>query len=50
MDDSGITCDETINTDAKLHDEEAKTIPKNFNEKKYPAKHKFLHFTCNFIN
>ena len=48
MDDSGITCDEIINTDAKLHDEEAKTIPKNFNEKKYPAKHKISSFYLQF--
>ena len=31
MDDSAITCDEVI----KSCDEEIKTIPTNFNEKKY---------------
>ena len=48
MDHSVITCDEIIDTDAMSYDEETKTIPKSFNEKKEPAKHKismfFLHF------
>ena len=30
-DDSVVTCDETIDADAKLYDEETKTIPKNSN-------------------
>ena len=34
MDDSVITCDEVI----KLHDEETKTIPTNFNDKKVTCK------------
>ena len=34
MDDSVITCDDTIDAEVKSHDEETKTIPTNFNEKK----------------
>ena len=34
MDDSVITCDEIIDAEAKPFDEETKTIPANFNEKK----------------
>ena len=33
MDDSVITCDETIDTEAKSNDEETKPIPRSFNEK-----------------
>ena len=34
MDDSAITCDKTIDGEAKSYDEEAKTVQTNFNEKK----------------
>ena len=49
MDDSAITCDEIIDAEAKSHDEETKTVPTKFNEKKKkPVKHKtsifYLHF------
>ena len=48
MDDSVIRCEEVINVEAKSYDEETKTVPINFNEKKQPAKHKisifYLHF------
>ena len=48
MDDSVIRCEEVINVEAKSYDEETKTFPINFNEKKQPAKHKisifYLHF------
>ena len=44
MDDSAITCDEVIES----YDEEIKTVPTNFNEKKQPVKCKtsifYLHF------
>ena len=33
MDDSAITCDEIIDAETKLNDEETKTFPTNFNEK-----------------
>ena len=48
MDDSVIRCEEVINVEAKSYDEETKTVPINFNEKKQPARHKisifYLHF------
>ena len=64
MDDSVIICDEVIDADAKLslkesklrlkdnnNEDEIKTIPTNFNEKKVTCKtQKFLYFTCLFIN
>ena len=34
MDDSAIRCDEIIDAEAKSYNEETKTIPTNFNEKK----------------
>ena len=46
MDDSMITCDEVI----KSREEEIKTIPSNFNEKKVTCKTHFFYFTCVFIN
>ena len=47
MDDSAITCDEIIES----YDEEIKTIPTNFKEKKATTKNaKFLYFNCIFIN
>ena len=48
MDDSAITCDEIIDVEAKLYDEEAETV--FFNEKKVDCKTKCLYFTCLFIN
>ena len=38
MDDSAIMCDEIIDAEAKLNDEETKTIPTNFNKKICPVK------------
>ena len=34
MDDAVITCDEMIDAEVKLNDEETKTFPTVFNEKK----------------
>ena len=46
-DDSAIICDEIIES----YDEETKTIPANFHEKKVTLKtQNFLYFTCIFIN
>ena len=55
MDDSAIICDEVIDADVKLNlkddDDETKTIPLNFNEKKATCiKQKFLYFTCIYVN
>ena len=44
MDDPAITCDETIES----YDEETKTIPTNFNEKKQPVKRKISIFHLHF--
>ena len=48
IDDSVITCDEIINAEAKLYDEEIKTIPTNFMDKKQLVKQQisifYLHF------
>ena len=44
MDDLVITCDEIIDAEAKSYDEETKTFPTNFNEKKQPLKHKISVF------
>ena len=38
MNDSVITCDEIIDAEAKLNDEETKTCPKNFNKGKATCK------------
>ena len=47
MDNSNIICDEVI----KSYDEEIKTIPVNFNEKKvYYKMQSFSYFTCIFVN
>ena len=47
MDNSAITCDEIIES----YNEEIKTVPTNFNEKKLTCKiQKFLYFTCLFIS
>ena len=46
-DDSGITCDEIIES----YHKETKTVPTNFNEKKSTYKtQNSLYFTCIFIN
>ena len=52
IDDSVIMCDEIIEVDAeaKLNDEETKTTPKHFNEKKQPLKHLVSVFYLHFIN
>ena len=51
MDDSAVTCDELIGAEAKSKNKETKTIPTNFNEKKYNLLNlKFVYFTCLFIN
>ena len=51
MDDSAVTCDEPIGAEAKSKNKETKTIPTNFNEKKYNLLNlKFVYFTCLFIN
>ena len=44
IDDSAITCDEIIGS----YDKEAKTIPKNFNEKKTTIKFKIYMFYLHF--
>ena len=44
IDDSAITCDEIIGS----YDKEAKTIPKNFNEKKTTVKFKIYMFYLHF--
>ena len=41
IDDSLFTCDETIDAEAKLNDEETKTVPTNFDEE---------NITCNIQN
>ena len=38
MNDSVITCDEIIDAEAKLNDEETKTCPRNFNKRKATCK------------
>ena len=40
VDDSAIMCDEVIDAEAKTYDEEKKTVPTNFNEKKWTVKNK----------
>ena len=58
MDDSAITCDEIIDTDAEAksyhnatsNDEETKTTSTNFNEKSVTCKTQNLYFTCLFAN
>ena len=44
MDDSAIMCDEAIDADAgaESNDEETKTFPTNFNEKKLAAKRNYI--------
>ena len=44
IDDSAITCDEIIGS----YDKEAKTVPKNFNEKKTTIKFKIYMFYLHF--
>ena len=53
MDDSAIICDEVIHADSKLSpkddDDETKTIPINFNEKKVTCKTKNLDLLPAFL-
>ena len=44
MDDSVIICDKIIES----QHEKTKTVPANFNEKKYPVKHKISIFYLRF--
>ena len=46
IDDSMIICDEVI----KSYQEEIKTVPTNFNEKKVTFKRQNFYITCVFIN
>ena len=58
MDDSAITCDEIIDTDAEAksydnatsNEEETKATSTNFNEKSITCKTQNLYFTCLFVN
>ena len=49
-----ITCDEIIDAETKYNDEQTKTFPTNFKEKKVGCKtkknHILLYFTCFLIN
>ena len=45
MDDSGITCDEVIGS----HNEETRTIPTNFDEKKATCKTKKIYILVAFL-
>ena len=45
MDDSAIICDEVMES----YDEEIKTIPTNFNEKKATCKRQNLHILLSFL-
>ena len=42
MDHSAIMCDEIVDAEAKLNDEETKTVPRNFNEKSAICKTKTI--------
>ena len=50
MDDLGISCDVSIDAEARSFDEETKLFQQILKKKKQPVKHKFLCFTCIFIN
>ena len=51
IDDSVITCDEILDAEAKLQDEETETIPTKFNGKNIAIKaKKKKNFTHSFIN
>ena len=50
MNDLVIICDEIMDAEAKSCDEEAKTIPTNFNERKVACKTQNCYFNCIFIN
>ena len=49
IDDSVITCDEIIDAEAKLYDEEVKTVTTNFNEKNVICKTKTLWILLAFL-
>ena len=50
IDNSVITCNEIIDAKSKSWDEETKTVPTNFNEKKCNLKNKkSLYITCFFL-
>ena len=42
MDHSAIMCNEIVDAEAKLNDEETKTVPTNFNEKSAICKTKTI--------
>ena len=45
MDDLGIRCDVSIDTEARSYDEETKLFQQILMKKKQPVKHKFPYFT-----
>ena len=49
MDDSAITCDEIIDAEAKFNNEETKTFPTNFNEKKITYKMQNFYILLAFL-
>ena len=49
MDDSGITCDDIIDVEAKSYDEESKTVSTNFNEKKATCKTQSFYILLAFL-
>ena len=49
MDDSAITRDEIIDTEAQANDEETKTVPKNFNQKDITFKTQNFHILLAFL-
>ena len=49
MDDSAITCDKTIEAEAKSNDEETNTIPRNYNEKNVTCKIQNFYVSLIFI-
>ena len=49
IDNSVITFDETIDAEAKLNNEETKTVPANFNEKKLTCKSQTFYILLAFL-
>ena len=49
MDDLAIMCDEVIDEQAKSNNEETKTVPTNFNEKKATCKLKKFYILLPFL-
>ena len=49
MDDSAITCFKKIGAESKSNDEETKTVPTNFNEKKAICKTKSFYILLAFL-